>query len=57
MKINLDLSTIPDPRKKACDRCGLMDATVKERNDCDLCGPTLLCNDCHEIHLEDRNKL
>ena len=39
-----------DTRKKACDRCGLMDATVTIRTGCDQCGPVPLCQDCHEVH-------
>lgn len=46
-----------DLRKQPCSRCGLIDATVEIRIDCEICGPTYLCNDCHEQHEPDRNKL
>lgn len=55
MRFKLELGPPEDLRKVSCSRCGLMDATVKLREDCEICGPTPSCDDCHEQHEPDRN--
>lgn len=34
-----------------CDRCNFDDGSVVVRTNCEICGPTPLCDECHKIHL------
>lgn len=36
-----------------CDRCQAGDTTVVVRTNCEICGPTPLCDDCYNLHLNE----
>ena len=33
-----------------CERCESKDSTVKIRDNCKICGPTPLCDECEKVH-------
>lgn len=40
-----------------CNRCGKVSDDVALRDDCEICSPVYLCNDCHNDHANERNQI